>query len=97
VPNLAGLFGEHMSSTIRSILALVGWLVLLVLLGVSASCGSGQSGSNVAQIDDSQELEISVGSAVQSGTSAPSTSEAGKSGTSRLTDEEITTVLTTCL
>ena len=87
-----------MSYTGRLILGMVS---LLVLLGVSVSCSSGQSDSGVAQIDESQVLETPVEPAVQSDTPVPLSSNAGTSDqstdTTELTDEEIVTLFTSCM
>ena len=79
---------------------ILGFVLLLAALVLSACSSSDESNAGVAEIDDSQAVETPTESAVQSDSSEQSASEAdtsdGNANTAELTDEEITTLFTEC-
>ena len=101
-PAPAGVIVENMRHNRRLVLGLV---LLLAALVLSACSRSGQSSPGVARIDGSRAVEPPANSAVQSSrqsdTAGQLASEAGTSkrtaNAAKLTDEEIATVFTECL
>ena len=74
---------------------------LLLLLGLHACSNSDRSNDGVARVGDANVLSTLTESAIQPKTLDPQTTEPPSSGrnidTSELTDEEITTLFTTCM
>ena len=94
----ASLVGGNMRYDRRLILGLV---LLLAALFLSACSSSDESSAGVAEIDVSQTAETPAEPAAQTDTSEQSASEVntsdGNTNTAELTDEEITTLFTECL
>ena len=79
---------------------ILGLVLLLAALVLSACSSSDKSNAGVAEIDDSQAVETPVESVPPSDSSEQSASDAdtsdGNANTAELTDEEITTLFTEC-